>query len=139
MSLNYLVPLVKCVLSWKINLAFFEKTTTCLPIFICRYIFSQQRFCDTTQYICCFDAFIENTFLQTWRRQTSKIKYSCVLSHDVHWGNDIHLTKTNSVVLLLKSNQHHIQSWSVALWKTSSKNTLLLEVHTLKTRDKEIE
>lgn len=72
MSLNYLVPLVKCVLSWKINLAFFEKTTSCLPIFICRYIFSQQIFCDTTQYICCFDAFIENTCLQTWRRQTFK-------------------------------------------------------------------
>ena len=65
MSLNYLVPLVKCVLSWKINLAFFKKTTNCLPIFICRYIFSQQRFCDNTQYICCFDAFIENTCLQT--------------------------------------------------------------------------
>lgn len=99
MSLNYLVPLVKCVLSWKINLAFFKKTTNCLPMFICRYIFSQQRFCDNTQYICCF--LMHSLRILACKHEhvkLSKIKYSCVLSHDVHWGNDIHLTKTNTVL-----------------------------------------
>ena len=101
MSLNYLVPLVKCVLSWKINLAFFEKTTNCLPMFICRYIFSQQRFCDTTQYICCFDAFIENTCLQTWRCQTFKNQVlKIVYCHMMCIGETIYtwMTRTNTVL-----------------------------------------